>query len=259
MTRVVASIEARMSSSRLPGKVLTDINGVPALSRLLRRLKLCTRIDDIVLATSTNPADDKVAEWAESEDLSYYRGSEENVLQRVVDAHIYMNSEIVVEVTGDCILSDPGLIDMTILTFFENNADVVSSISKRGFPMGAGAQVFRFKDLEYVCRTIDDSAVREHVSLYFYENPELYRVIYLMPPPMWFKPEWRFQIDYPEDLEFTKEIYKRLEPIHGDAFTIQDIVEVCRKEPNLPKINSFRSERPARMEHDTPSMDNNKL
>lgn len=246
MTRVVASIEARMNSSRLPGKVLADVNGIPALTRLVRRLKLCKNIHDIVLATSTNDVDNELSAWAESVGLSCYRGSEHDVLQRVVDAHNFMDSEVIVEITGDCILSDPGLIDMTILTFFENDADVVSSISKRGFPMGAGAQVFRLSNLEKVAKTIDDTAVREHVSLYFYENPDLYKIIYLMPPPVWFEPEWRFQIDYPEDLEFTKEIYKRLEPKFGDAFSISDIVEVCRKEPHLPKINSFRNEKPAR-------------
>lgn len=246
MPKVVASIEARMGSSRLPGKVLADIQGQPALTRLLRRLRQCEKLDEIILATSRNASDDALEIWAKSENLLFYRGSEDNVLERVVEAQSYAKSEIVVEITGDCILTDPQLIDMTIETFFQNDAHVVSSISKRALPMGMGAQVFRLKDLAHVCATIDDEAVREHVSLYFYEHPELYRAIYLPPPKRWWAPTWRFQIDYPEDLEFTREIYKRLEPKFGDYFGIEEIMEVCRSEPHLPEINKNCAERPAR-------------
>lgn len=248
MSRVVASIEARMSSSRLPGKVLSDIEGLPALSRLLRRLKLCNRIDEIILATSINEADDALERWAKAEGLLCHRGSEDDVLQRVVDAQLVAKSDIVVEITGDCILTDPQIIDMTIHTFFENDVDVVSSISKRAFPMGVGAQVFRLNDLIHVSKTITDPSVHEHVSLYFYEHPELYRTIYLMPPQNWHEPTWRFQIDYPEDLKFTREIYRRLLPSHGDSFGIEEIMQVCRAEPHLPEINRHCAERPARMD-----------
>ena len=106
--RVVASIEARMGSSRLPGKVLADVQGVPALTRLVRRLRACRRLDDIVLATSTNAADDALEAWARRESVAVSRGSEADVLQRVVDAHAQMNSDLVVEITGDCPLLGSG-------------------------------------------------------------------------------------------------------------------------------------------------------
>jgi spore coat polysaccharide biosynthesis protein SpsF len=235
-----------MGSSRLPGKVLKDIGGVSAMSRLVRRLRLCERLDDIVLATSVSAADDALEAWAKSEGVLCFRGSEDDVLQRVVEAQKFAGSDIVVEITGDCILTDPQIVDMGVHTFFENDADVVSNCRKRAYPMGMCVQVFSLKNLAHVCDTINDAAVHEHVSLYFYEHPEIYKLIHLMPPKRWHEPDWRFQIDYPQDLEFTREIYKRLEPRYGDAFGLEEIMEVCRKEPHLPLINMHCQEKAAR-------------
>src|SRR5262245_34648474 len=99
--RIIASIEARMSSSRLPGKVLADVAGAPALTRLLRRLRRCRRLDGIVLATTVAPADDMLERWAAEHGVPCFRGSEEDVLLRVVEAQRSQRSEVVVEVTGD--------------------------------------------------------------------------------------------------------------------------------------------------------------
>ena len=123
--KVVASIEARMGSSRLPGKVLKDIGGQPALTRLLRRLRHCKRLDSIILATTTSPKDDVLVAWAQKEDVSYYRGSEDDVLNRVVTAQQAADSDIVVEICGDCVLIDPSLVDMAIWTFLENRRQFV--------------------------------------------------------------------------------------------------------------------------------------
>ena len=112
--KIVASIEARMGSSRLPGKVLADVCGQPALTRQLRRLRRCRTIDDIILATSNSPNDNPLEQWAISENIAFHRGSEDDVLQRVVEAHRKMNSDVVVEITGDCPLLDPEIIDMGI-------------------------------------------------------------------------------------------------------------------------------------------------
>ena len=195
MPRVIASIEARMGSSRLPGKVLADINGQPALTRLLRRLRRCKTLDGIILATSLSPADEALERWANAEGVAVHRGSEEDVLQRVVEAQRKMQSDIVVEITGDCILLDPEIIDMGVTTFLENECDVVANVSKLSFPMGMDVQVYRLPDLEEVERTISDPAVREHVSLYFYEHPERYRIIHLFAPRRWYAPDYRFQLD----------------------------------------------------------------
>lgn len=246
MPRVIASIEARMGSTRLPGKVLADIYGQPALTRLIRRLQQCQKLDDIVLATSTAPADDALEEWAESEGVALYRGSEEDVLLRVVEAQRKMRSDVVVEVTGDSVLLDPDIIDLGITTFLENKCDVVSNTWKLSFPMGVDVQVFRLRDLEEVERTVSDPAVREHVSLYFYEHPERYRIIHLFAPRRWHAPDYRFQLDYPEDHRFITEIYRRLEPEYGDAFGLEEIMTLLRREPQLVEINRHCVEKSVR-------------
>jgi len=235
--RVVASVEARMGSSRLPGKVLMDINGKPSLSRLVARLRACKTLDDIVVATSVDPRDDAIAAWGEKEGVEVYRGSEDDVLQRVVDAQRFMTSDIVVEVTGDCPLLSAHVIDLGVETFFANDADVVTNARVPSYPMGADVQVFRTADLSWVAANVTDPAVREHVSLYFYENPAKYRVIHLTAPPRWQGPRYRFQLDYEEDLRFIREVYARLEPRFGPTFDLDEIMELLRHDPELVQIN----------------------
>jgi spore coat polysaccharide biosynthesis protein SpsF len=247
MARVVCSIEARMQSSRLPGKVLADIAGQPALTRLLTRLQRCRRLDDIVLATSRSPADDVLETWALVHGVRCHRGSEDDVLARVVEAHRIAQSEVIVEVTGDCVLLDPEIVDLAVHTFAENDCDVVSNGSKRGYPNGMDVQVFRFRDLERVETTCADPAVREHVSLHFYEHPEEYRIIHLLPPARWFAPHYRLHLDYAEDLRFLNEVYLRLDREHGDAFGLEEIMAILRREPELLHINIHCVERAARV------------
>jgi spore coat polysaccharide biosynthesis protein SpsF len=246
MPRVIASIEARMGSSRLPGKVLADVHGKPALSRLLARLRQCERLDGVVLATTVSPQDDALEAWARSEGVACHRGSEEDVLQRVVDAQRSQRSDVIVEVTGDCTLLDPAVIDLGVETFFGNECDVVTNARQPSFPLGADVQVFRFSDLERVSQTIDDPAVREHVSLYFYEHPEKFRVIHLFAPRRWRGPELRLQLDYPEDLEFTRQVFARLLPSYGEAFGLDEIMALLRANPELCEINAHCEEKAPR-------------
>ncbi|MDC0979368.1 glycosyltransferase family protein [Gammaproteobacteria bacterium] len=246
MTRIVASIEARMGSSRLPGKVLMDIEGQPALQRLLTRLRSCRCLDDIVLATSTSPADDTIAEWATNQGLAFHRGSEDDVLQRVVESHQIMKSDIIVEVTGDCTLLDPEIIDLGVETFLANDCDVVTNGRVPSYPQGADVQVFRAADLADVAKTIHDPAVREHVSLYFYENTSLYRLIHLIAPVMQRAPDVRLQLDYPEDLQFICEVYRRLEPKFGPCFGVSEILALLKQDPEVARINAHCVEKSVR-------------
>ncbi|MGE0254654.1 MAG: NTP transferase domain-containing protein [Alphaproteobacteria bacterium] len=246
MTRVVASIEARMGASRLPGKVLADIGGVPALGRLVRRLRRARRVDDIVLATTVDAADDPIVEWARSEALAVHRGSVDDVLGRVVGAHRDMASEVIVELCGDTPLLDPQVIDLAVGRFAGGGCDVVSTTWRPSYPQGIDAQVFRRDALEQVAATVDDPAVREHVSLYFYEHPERYRIVHLEAPPPLRLPDQRLQMDWPEDLALIREIYARLAPRHGDAFGTAEIVALLRDEPALATLNAGRHEKAAR-------------
>jgi spore coat polysaccharide biosynthesis protein SpsF len=246
MPRIIASIEARMGSSRLPGKVLADICGQPALTRLVRRLRRCTTLHDIILATSVSPTDDVLAAWAQAEQVPIYRGSEDDVLRRVVAAQRTMAADIVVEITGDCVLLDPDIIDLGVTTFLANDCDVVTNARQPSFPMGVDVQVYRLSALAEVERTVHDAAVREHVSLYFYEHPERYRIVHLCAPRRWYGPSYRLQLDYPEDLRFITEVYGRLAPQYGDAFGLDEIMDVLRREPSLLTINQHCHEKAPR-------------
>lgn len=244
---VVASIEARMGSSRLPGKVLMDINGKPTLARLVDRLRAAKSLDDIVVATTVHPADEPLVAWCYEYGVRCWRGSEEDVLDRVVRAHLMMESDIVVEITGDCPLTDPQIVDLGVETFLAHDADVVSNCGNLlTWPMGQYVQVFPLQLLAEVNATIDDAAVHEHVSLYFYEHPERYKIINLLAPARWREPEWRMQLDYPEDLLFQNEVYARLEFQYGPNFGVEEVMGLLRREPELVKINLNCHEKSAR-------------
>lgn len=244
--RIVASIEARMGSSRLPGKVLMDLRGRPALGRLIDRLRQSRRLDDIVLATTTAPDDDALVRFAETEGLHCYRGSEDDVLRRVVEAHRMMRSDVIVEVTGDCPLLDPALIDTGIERFLSAPCDLVTNVLRPSWPMGVDLQVFRLSDLEAVERDIDDLPVREHVSLYFYEHPEIYRIENVDAPEECRAPSYRFQLDYPEDKRFIEAVLDRVLPRYGDKYSTAQVMDILRQEPELVSINIHCKEKATR-------------
>ena len=236
--KVVASIEGRMGSSRLPGKMLKNINDYNVLELLVRRLRQAKMIDDIIVATTTNPLDNKLEEWCNKNNINCYRGAEDDVLQRVVESHKKMGTDLIVEITGDCPLTDPEIIDLGINTYLSNDTDVVTNCGNvLTWPMGIYVQVFSYELLNYVEKNISDPAVREHVSLYFYENTNIYKIINLLAPKRWHAPEYRFQLDYPEDLKFIKTICQELEPDYGINFGIEEIMTLIKKNPELVKIN----------------------
>ncbi len=233
MNKVIASIEARIGSTRLPGKVLMDVAGAPALTRLLRRLRRAKRIDGVVLATTDNPRDDALVDWAARENVPCFRGSEDDVLARVVGAQRMMAADVVVEVNGDTPLLDPAVIDMGVAAFAEGSCDVVTTTRKRSFPDGIDTQVFRLKDLEEVAATVFDPAAREHVSLHFYQTPKRYRVRHLEAPAALRRPDLRLVLDTAADLKLIRAVYARLAPEFGDAFGTGDVIGLIDREPGL--------------------------
>lgn len=235
-----------MNSSRLPGKVLADIQGKPALGRIVERLKRCEALDGIIIATTEDPADDDVEAWALDTGVPVFRGSQDDVLDRVVKAQRHMDSDVVVEICGDCPLVDAEIIDLAVNTFLANDCDVVSNTWKLSYPQGIDAQVFRRADLEAVAASVSDPAVREHVSLYFYEHPERYRIVHLIAPPGLRAPYLRLQMDYPEDHVLINKIFARLEPRFANGFGVSEIIELLDQEPQLAELNRHCEERTPR-------------
>jgi len=142
-----------------------------------------------------------------------------------------------VEICGDMTLLDPELVDLGIKTFLENECHVVTTTCKPSYPVGVDVVVFRLRDLEWVSENVVEPEFREHVSLYFFKHPERYRLIHLFAPRRLEAPHLRFVLDYPEDLEFIRAVYGRLEPVHGDHFGLPEIMDLLEKEPALVEIN----------------------
>jgi len=235
-----------MGSSRFPGKMLADLAGRPAVERVIKRLLRAKRLDAVVLATSTAPGDDALAAWAARTGVPVFRGSETDVLGRVLGAQEMMRGDLVVEVTGDTPLLDPAVIDLGVEAFLEGDADVVSNTRERTFPDGIDVQVFRRADLEEVARTVSDSEVREHVSLHFYRHPERYRIRHLAAPAAWRRPDVRLLLDHPEDLVLLRGVYEALEPRFGPAFGVGEILTLLDERPDLRDAATATAETPLR-------------
>jgi spore coat polysaccharide biosynthesis protein SpsF len=245
--KIVASIEARMTSSRLPGKMLKNIGDKLVIQHLVDRLRLCSTLDDIVIATTTNKEDDALVDWAKSYGVNFFRGSEDDVLGRVVGAHISMESDLIVEITGDCPFTDPDIVDIGVNTFLSNNIDYLTNCEVPSTPPGLYVQVFRLESLIDIEKKIKDTGVREHVSLYYYENPEIYKIHHLISSSKLKLPEnTRIYLDYPEDLDFLSKLYEHLVDQNNRDFNAEDIVVALEENPNLLKINNHLKDVPIR-------------
>ncbi|MDD1664201.1 MAG: glycosyltransferase family protein, partial [Methanomicrobiales archaeon] len=170
--KTAAIIEARMTSTRLPGKVLLPVLGRPLLDHLIERLKRARTLDQIIVATTTNATDDPVEALARNLGCGCFRGSEEDVLERVLSAAHRFGVDLIVEITGDCPLMDPAIVDILVETYRLNRYDYVSNVLERTYPRGMDTQVFPTKVLDEVARLTDDPVDHEHVSLYIYNHPE---------------------------------------------------------------------------------------
>jgi spore coat polysaccharide biosynthesis protein SpsF len=175
--KTVITIEARMRSTRLPGKVLKPVLGRPMLEMMIERLRRVHQADAIVVATTDNPADDDIAALANRLGVNLYRGSEDDVLGRVLDAARSVEAELIAETTGDCPLIDPGIADQVIATFLTNQVDFCSSGLVRTYPLGLDLHVFRTSTLAEVAAQTQDPVNREHVALYIIEHPERFRLL----------------------------------------------------------------------------------
>ena len=235
--RVFATIEARMTSSRLPGKVLMQAVGKPMLQHMIERLKRVPSLDGIVVATTINSADDAVAELAKRLDVGFHRGSEEDVLNRVLDAAYSHNVDIIVETTGDCPLIDPAVVEHCIQCYFGADVDYVSNVIKRTYPIGMDTQVFATDILADVAARTDDPDDHEHVSLYIYRHPELYRLLNFPGPPELARPDLALTLDTAEDFQLISNILEALYP-SNPKFGLADILRLIDANPELCEVNA---------------------
>ena len=234
--RVCATIQARMTSSRLPGKVLLEAAGKPLLEHMIERLERAPALDGIIVATTTNGTDDPIAALAERLGVGCYRGYEDDVLSRILEAAQRFDADVIVRTTGDCPLLCPGVVTRVVETYLENGADYVSNSLAPSFPIGQDVEVFSTRVLEDVARRTDDASDLEHVSLYIYRNPQLYSLLNVAAPPELTALDLRLTVDEPADYELVKTVFERLYS-QNPAFTLGDILDLVRAESELAEIN----------------------
>jgi len=235
--KTVITIEARMRSSRLPGKVLRPILGQPMLALMVERLRRVRLADEIVVATTVHEADEPIVALAGALGVGCYRGSEEDVLSRVLGAATAAGAELIVETTADCPLIDPGVIDQVIQTFATNDVDYCANVLSPTYPRGMDVQVIPTAVLADVAMQTDDPDDREHVSLYIYQHPDQYRLLNVasgLDPSV---SSLRLTVDTPEDYELVSRIYQELYPI-DPRFTLHDILTLMNRYPELDTINN---------------------
>ena len=233
---IVAMIEARMTSSRLPGKILRPILGRSTLELLIERLSRSKYIDTIVVATTVNITDDVVEELTKKLGVGCYRGSEEDVLDRVLKAARAYAADVIVEITGDCPLIDPAVIDQLIEIYLGGQYDYVSNTLRQTYPNGLDTQVFSRKTLEEVVNLTQDPVDHEHVSLYIYEHPDRFTLFNLdsnLPEKYW---GLRLTVDTIEDFEVISSIYEELYP-ENPSFSLGDVIGLIKRRPELMEIN----------------------
>jgi spore coat polysaccharide biosynthesis protein SpsF len=234
--KVVATIEARMTSSRLPGKVLLPVLGEPILMHLVRRLRAVPSIDAIVIATTINASDDPIVELAKEAGVLCFRGSEDDVLARVIGAGELAHAEILVEITGDCPIIDPDLIEQTIQMFFNHSVEYVSNSVIRSYPDGMDTQVMSFEALKSSALMTIDPLDREHVSRFIWKHPETFSCVHLVAPPSLHWPELGLTLDEESDYQLLMKIIEALAP-SNPLFSCHDVINFLRSSQYLLEIN----------------------
>lgn len=233
MSRTVAIIQARMGSTRLPGKVLLPLLGEPMLSRVVARVARATRLDEVVVAITSTPSDDVIEKLGRDEGWSVVRGSETDLLDRYVMAARAHRADVVVRITSDCPLIDPAVIDRTISAFAGRPCDYASTaMEPRTYPRGLDVEVASMPALERAWREDRDPAWREHATPYLYRHPELFRT--LRVPAEDDRSEHRWSVDTPEDYELVRRIY---DAIGRDDFTWREALAVVEAHSDWMDLN----------------------
>ncbi len=251
--KVVAIIQGRMSSSRLPGKILADIAGQPMLQRVFIRTSRAATVNETIFATTTDSTDDPVEEYCDFSGIPFTRGSLFDVLDRYYQTAKQAKADIVVRITADCPVIDPALIDDVVNTLLDDEyAFVCNRLPppwRRTYPIGLDVEACTFKVLARAWKEAEEPQHREHAMPYFYEGVELTRQSRILETgisPRGFKVallhhttdfgDYRWTVDTPEDLEFMRQVYSRFDG--RDDFSWKDVLDLVHHEPQLMEINA---------------------
>jgi len=234
--KTIAIIQARTGSTRLPGKILMPLGGIPVIKLIIDRIKKCTEIDDVILATTVHERDDPVAVLCNELKVRCFRGSESDVLDRYYSAAELFelrDDDIVVRITGDCPLIDPEVCDNVIALLKSSDADYVSNTVTRSYPDGLDCEAMRYAALKESWQEAGSEYEREHVTQYILKHPKIFKIEnYTYHQDFSYM---RWTLDEPEDFEFIGAV---VDGIGNNDFTMTDILTFLDKQPELLSINA---------------------
>jgi spore coat polysaccharide biosynthesis protein SpsF len=231
---ITAIVQARMNSSRLQGKVLLEFSGNTLLGHILERISFSRLISKIVVATTTNPADDQLVAWLKQRGYVVFRGSETDVLNRYYEAAKANKAQHIARITSDDPFKDPEVIDSVANMYLSQGLDFAYNNKPPSFAEGLDTEIFSFSALEQAEHTAKDPFEREHVTQHFYRNPDKFRQKNFSSLKDYSHLRWT--IDTAEDLDMAKEVYKHLyKP--GKVFLARNILDLLEKHPEIALIN----------------------
>ena len=225
-----------MNSTRLPGKVMMEAANIPMIGHIVKRLKVVPSINSIIIATTHNKNDDVLVEYAKKVNVEHYRGSEDDVMERVICAAKSNKTDLIVEITGDCPIIDPSIIEQTIRMYLAHNADYVSNAHVRSYPDGMDCQVFKLDTLIRSSKMTNNSLDREHVTRHIRNNPNIFSIVNLVAPPDLHWPELGLTLDEYEDYLLIKKIIEHFNEKNIN-FSCKDSIEFIKSHRDLLKIN----------------------
>ena len=233
---VVAIVQARMGSTRLPGKVMKPLLGEPMLARLLERLARCERVDDIVVATTDDGSERPIMALMDTLNVNVFRGSEDDVLARYYGAAQRYNADVVVRITSDCPLIAPEVVDECVEAFLASggDADYASNGFKRTYPRGLDTEVFGVGALEAAYHEATTPAEREHVTPFIWGQPQRFRLLDVVDAEN--HSDLRWTVDTPEDFELVSKIYGALYP-KNPTFSYHDVLRLLVEHPEWSELN----------------------
>ena len=230
---IVAIIQARMSSTRLPGKVLRVIGTEAMLDLVVKRARRASLVTQVVVATTTEAEDDVLASYCKSSGVPYFQGSLLDVLDRYYEAAKEFKADAIVRITSDCPLIDGGIVDKVVQAFIEGKPDYASNSLTRTYPRGLDTEVFTWHALEKAWLEARKSYQREHVTPYIYENPSLFKLLPVSAEKDY--SQYRWTVDTPEDLDFMRAVSEKLNLAEA---TWEQVLRLLEQEPALAMINS---------------------
>ena len=240
--KITAIIQARMGSTRLPGKVLMDLGGETVLCRVVRRLRRASMIQEVAVATTESPRDEPIIEACRQLGVAYFCGPEQDVLDRYFRAVQQFGSDAVVRITSDCPLIDPELVDQVVDSFVAHHADFGCNVLPRKYPRGLDTEVFTAEALRKVWQLSDQPHQREHVTSLFYERPGSFRHATVSGEQDYSC--YRWTLDTPEDLCLIRAIYSHFE--HRDDFAWREVLALMERLPELASLNAHIEQKPVR-------------